>query len=195
MACPGAHQVVVGDLQGHDGEPGLHKATFRIVKPANDLPTAAAASTLCILRQGAADPPLGLLEHLPVLGHRRELLHHLCLAQLGEHLQDKSEERKTKAKKSGHLHNKGADEGVGLVGKLDPLLVLHGVGVDVRLGPVDVRRLHRGLVQLPLGESLPVHVELEEDKVASRDLLPRQFGGSRGDQEQLVIGRDDRVQT
>ena len=91
MACPGAHQVVVGDLQGHDGKPGLHKTTFRIVKPANDLPTAAAATTLCILRQGAADPPLGLLEDLPVLGHRRELLHHLCLAQLGEHLQGKSE--------------------------------------------------------------------------------------------------------
>ena len=81
------------------------------------------------------------------------------------------------------------------MGKLDPLLVLHRVGVDVRLGPVDVRRLHRGLVQLPLGERLPVHVELEEDEVASRDLLPRQFGRSRGNKEQLVIGRDDRVQT
>ena len=81
------------------------------------------------------------------------------------------------------------------MGKLDPLLVFDGVGVDVRLGPVDVRRLHRGLVQLPLGERLPVHVELEEDEVASRDLLPRQFGCSRGDQKQLVVGWDDRVQT
>ena len=69
----------------------------------------------------AADPPLGLLEDSIVIWDGGELLADHGLPQLGE-----------------HLHHKGADLGVGLVRELDPLVVPHLVGVNERLGEMNV---------------------------------------------------------
>ena len=178
MPGSAAHQVVIGDLQRSNGESGLDEPAFRSGKLANHLSSAASCITsLCIWRKSTADPSFGLLEDLTVFRDGCELLQHLGLAQLGE-----------------HLHNKGANKGIGLVGKLNPLLILHWVSVNVRLCPVDMGRFEGRLMQLTFRERLAVDIELEEDKVASCYLLPRQLGRPCGDREQLMVGRYDSVQ-
>ena len=173
----GAHQVIIGDLQGSHREPSLYKAAFWSVKLANHLCRVSSFASFCIWGKSTADPPFCLLEDLSVLRYGGELFHHLGLAQLGE-----------------HLHNKGANEGICLVGKLHPLLVVHRVSVNVRFCPVDMRRFQGCLMQLTFREGLAVNVELEEDKVTPCYLLPRQLGRPCGDQEQLMVGRYDGVQ-
>ena len=65
------------------------------------------------------------------------------------------------------LDDEGADKSVCLVGKLDPLVVVDRVSVNVSFGPVEVGGLGRGLVQLALRQGLTVHVELEQDETPS----------------------------
>ena len=89
MSGPGAHKIIIGDLQRSHRESSLYEATLWSFKLANHL----CIASFSIRRKSTADPPFCLLKDLAVLGDGGELFHHLGLAQLREHLHNKGKQR------------------------------------------------------------------------------------------------------